>query len=264
MADSLNPAVAPDVLTEDRDGVRWLVLNRPATANAAEPVLMRALCEAIDAAAADPAVEAIVLRGEGRHFLAGGNLDWLSDIVAGTAPDAAGEIYRWFQGTTRRIVACPKPVIAAISGAAMTVGCEIALACDVRIVDRRAFFQQSWLELGLIAPLGGAKLLAQMVGLAKAKEILLECRRIDATEAVAIGLANEMVEDGDALIARAQERAKAMASRPARPFAAMKELIHAGLSQPLEDIWQAGVKAQGELLQGEDFRAAVRARRPAA
>lgn len=257
------PGSQPDVVTCDNDGVRSIILNRPESANGADPRLMRALCEAIDAAANDGAVRAIVLRGAGRHFLAGGNLDWLANVVSGADTDAAGEIYRWFQGATRRLIACPKPVVAAISGAAITVGCEIALACDVRVIDRRAFFQQSWLDLGLIAPLGGAKLLPHIVGLAKAKEILLECRKIEAEEALAIGLANEVVENAEDLAARAEERARAMAARPAVPFARMKELIHSALSQPLEDVWTAGVAAQGELLERDDHRRAVLARRPA-
>ena len=253
---------APDIVTQDREGVRTIILNRPGSANAAEPTLMRALCEAIDAATADPAVRAIVLTGEGKHFLAGGNLDWLVDVIDGRASDAAGEIYRWFQGTTRRLIACPKPVVAAINGAAITVGCEITLACDIRIIERRGFLQQSWLDLGLIAPLGGAKLLTPLVGLAKAKEILLECRKIGADEALAIGLANDVADGVDELREKAFERAKAMAARPAAPFARMKALLHAGLSSSLEDIWVEGVKAQGELLKGEDHIAAVRARRP--
>lgn len=256
-------AAAADVVTRDDDGVRWVILNRPQSANGADPALMKALCLALDEAIADPAVVAIVLRGEGRHFLAGGDLDWLSDIGAGTAPGAAEEIYSWFQGTTRRLIACPKPVVAAITGAAMTVGCEVALACDVRLIDRRAFFQQSWLELGLIAPLGGSKLLPQLVGMAKAKEILLECRRIDAEEALAIGLANAIAETADDLYGMAQQRAMAMAARPAEPFARMKRLLHDALSQSLEEAWKAGVAAQGELLEGDDFRSAVRAVRPA-
>ena len=254
---------APQIVTQDRDGVRTIILNRPDSANAAEPTLMRALCEAIDAATADPAVGAIVLTGEGKHFLAGGNLDWLVEVVANdAASDATAEIYRWFQGTTRRLIACPKPVVAAINGAAITVGCEIALACDMRIVEKRGFLQQSWLDIGLIAPLGGAKLLPQLVGMAKAKEILLDCRKIGADEALEIGLANEVAEGVEELRERAHQRARTMASRPAEPFARMKALLHAGISASLDDIWADGVKTQGNLLGGADFRAAVRARRP--
>lgn len=250
---------ASPVTISDEEGVRSIVLNRPATANAADPELMRALCKALDAATGDPSIVAIVLRGKGQHFLAGGDFDWLAAIAAGDESDAAGEIYRWFQGATRRLMACPKPVVAAVSGAAMTVGCELALACDVRILDRRAFFQQSWLDLGLIGPLGSAKLLPHLIGFAKAKEMMLECRKIDAEEALAIGLANEIV-DGDELVARAHARAKAMAARPAAAFARMKALLHDALSQPLEEVWQGGVAVQGKLLQGEGFRNAVAAR----
>lgn len=251
-------AHAPEVRSEIIDGVGWIILARPDASNAARPSMMRQLCEAIDAFTADPEVKALVFRGEGRHFLAGGDLVWLAEVVDGTATEAAEEIYRWFQGATRRVTACPKPTIAAISGAAFTVGCELALACDVRLVDPSSYFAQSWLDLGLISPLGGVMWLPRLVGVAKAREILLECRRIGADEAVAIGLANAKFESREELLAAAQDRALAMASRSPQAFARMKELITLGLFAPAEQVWEAGVKAQGELLNSEDFKAAVK------
>jgi len=257
-------AVGGEVRVAIVDGVGWISFNRPQASNAANPPMMRALCEAIDAFAEEPAVRALVIRGEGRHFLAGGDFGWLSEIVDGQAEDAADEIYRWFQGASRRLAACPKPTVAAISGGAFTVGAELALACDVRLMDRSAFFAESWLELALIAPLGGAMWLPRLVGLARAKEILLECKRIGAEEALEIGLANELLDTPEELFRRAQERAIAMAARPALAFARMKQLIHSGMCSSQEEAWQAGISAQAELLRGDDFRSAVRSRRATA
>jgi enoyl-CoA hydratase/carnithine racemase len=250
-----------EVLRNVVDGVGWIVFNRPSVSNAAYPPMMRAVCEAIDAFDADPSVRAIALRGMGRHFLAGGDFDWLVEIAEGRAGDAAEEIYRWFQGATRRLVTCAKPTVAAISGGAFTVGAELALACDVRLVDRSAYFSERWLDLGLIAPLGGAMWLPRIIGLGRAKEMLLECRQIGAEEAVAIGLASEMLETSDSLHRRAQERALAMSQRSPPAFARMKQLIHDGMDAAQEDGWQAGVAAQGDLLKSDEFRAAVQARR---
>lgn len=250
------------VLGEVDDGIGWLTLNRPGAANAANPEMMRALCTTFDALEADPAVKAIVLMGNGRHFLAGGDLDWLARIVADTDPAAAEDIYRWFQGAVKRVMACPKPVVAAVSGAALTVGCELALACDVRLAERNAFFQVGWIELGLIGPLGAGKLLPLTVGLGRAREMYLECRRVDAAEALEMGLVSAVCEDRDALRALARERALAMAARPQAAFARMKALLHDGLAQSLEQFWEAGMAAQAELLAGPAFRDAVLARRP--
>ncbi|MET0376108.1 MAG: enoyl-CoA hydratase/isomerase family protein, partial [Rhizorhabdus sp.] len=238
---STNPplaaASAAEVFTEIVDGIGWIVLNRPDAANAARPSMMRPLCEAIDAFTADPAVKALVFRGEGKHFVSGGCFEWLSQVADGSAEEATAEIYRWFQGTTRRIAACPKPTIAAVSGAAFTVGCEMALACDLCLVDRSAFFSESWLELGLISPLGAVAWLPRAVGPAKAREMLLECRRVGAEEAVAIGLANTLYETREELYAAAQERAAKMAARPAEAFARMKQLLALAATAPLDEVW---------------------------
>jgi len=258
----VDPNTSDTVLHEVDDGIGWLTFNRPAAANAANPEMMRALCTTFDCLAADPAVKAIVLRGNGRHFLAGGDLDWLARIVAGTDTTAAEEIYRWFQGAVKRVMACPKPVVAAVSGAALTVGCELALACDLRLAERNAFFQVGWIDLGLIGPLGAGKLLPQTIGLGRARELYLECRRVEAAEALQIGLISTICEDRDALHATARERGLAMAARPPAAFAGMKALLHDGLGQSLEQFWEAGMAAQAELLAGPAFREAVLARRP--
>jgi len=250
-----------EVLRDVTDGVGWIVFNRPSVSNAAYPPMMQAVCEAIDAFIDDSGVRAIALRGAGRHFLAGGDFDWLVEIAESGAEDAAQDIYRWFQGATRRLIACSKPTVAAISGGAFTVGAELALACDVRLVDRSAYFSESWLELALIAPLGGAMWLPRMVGLGRAKEMLLECRRVGAEEAVAIGLASEVLDTSEDLHRRAQDRALAMAQRSPVAFAHMKRLIHDGLDAQCEDGWLAGVAAQGDLLGSDAFRAEVQARR---
>ena len=251
-----------EILSWIEDGVGWLSLNRPSASNAVGPATMEAFCVALDRHVSDAAVQSIVVTGEGRHFLAGGDFEFLGEIAAAGRSEAFGPIYEWFQGATRRLHGCDKPTIAAVSGGAITVGCEIALACDVRLVDRTAFFQESWLELGLIPPLGGAMLLPRIVGLAIAKEMILEARRIEAEEAVRIGLANAVFEDVMALRKAAQARAKTMAARPAQAFRMAKELLHRGLESTMAAEWAAGVMAQSLLLGSDDFRAALAAKRP--
>jgi enoyl-CoA hydratase/carnithine racemase len=91
---------APEILTENRDSIGWITVNRAHASNAARPETMRALCEALDQLVPDPAVRAIVLTGSGRHFLAGGDFGFLQDIVDGKA-DPFQTVYRWFQGAAR-------------------------------------------------------------------------------------------------------------------------------------------------------------------
>lgn len=246
-----------EILIKIDDGVAWVSLNRPDTANAAYPALMKSFCEAIDSVVQDKNVDAIVLTGEGRNFLAGGDFNFLRQISEDGGSEVAGPIYHWFQGATRRLYNCPKPTVAAVSGGAITVGCEVALACDICLVDRTAFFQESWLDLGLIPPLGGSMLLPRIVGLGIAKQMILEARRLNADEALRFGLASGIYEDAASLRVAAQARAKAMAGRPAQAFRMAKELIHRGLESTISAEWSAGVMAQSILLGSDDFRQAL-------
>lgn len=246
-----------EILSWIDDGIGWVSINRPEAGNAARPSSMKALCDALDAHIESRDVMAIVITGEGRHFLAGGDFGFLEDIASGRNTEAGQQIYQWFQGAARRLFRCAKPTLAAIAGGAITVGCELTLMCDVRIADRTAFFHESWIELGLIPPLGGAVMLPHIVGLPLAKEMMLESRRIDADEALRYGLINELVDDPQIMRARAQERAKAMAARPAATFARAKELIHRGLESSMDDEWAAGVAAQTDLLGSDMFREAL-------
>jgi enoyl-CoA hydratase/carnithine racemase len=250
-----------DVKIEKVAGIGWVVLARPAVRNAARPQMMQEVCEALDALIADTTVRGIGITGEGPHFLAGGDFEFLDEIAGGSSMEAYASIYAYFQGVTRRLFRCPKPTAAAISGGAITVGCEIALACDLRIADDTAFFEESWLHMGLIPPLGGALLLPRYVGLTKAKEMVLEAKRMRADEALQSGLVNELVPVGQVRDA-AQKRLEAMSAFPATAFRLAKEALHRGLESSMESEWQANVMAQGILLGSEEFRQRVEQRRP--
>ncbi len=255
----MDRATNDEILSWTLDGVAWISLNRPARMNAATPGMMQRLCEVLEAAMGDDAVKALVLTGEGPHFLAGGDFGFLNDMVDSGGVGAGEVIYRWFQGAARLLFNCRKPTVAAISGGAITVGCELALGCDVRIVDQSAFFQESWLDVGLVPPLGGALLLPRMIGLGAAKEMILESRRVDAQEALRLGLVNAIVPQPAQLRESAQQRALALAGRPAAAFAKAKALLHAGLESSISDAWEAGVEAQADCLMSAEFRAAVAA-----
>lgn len=252
------------VTVELHNGIAILRFNRPEISNAASPAIMRCLCEKLDQVIEDPSVSALVLAHTGHHFVAGADFAFLDDMRTAAVPEIRDEIYRWFQGAAKRVHLCPKPVVAAIGGAAITVGFELAIAADFRIVTDRALFQQSWLKLGLIGPLGSTKLLPAMVGWQMAKDIMLRMRPVRGEEAVAIGLATELVEESQREI-RAIALAAELAALPPLAFRAMKEGMWQGLQSSFEDCWSTAVVNQAMLLGSEDFREgldAVREQRP--
>ena len=241
-----------DILVERRGELGWITINRPERRNAVRPQSLEEICQALDELTADASVRAIVLAGEGKHFSAGAEFSFLEDLQAMPAAQIKAQIYAHFQGAARRLYHCRKPTLALVNGAAITVGCELALACDVRLVTPTALFQESWVKLGLIPPLGGLFLLPRLVGLGRASEMCLNGRAVMAEEAVRIGLAGEIVE-ADQLTARGEALARELAALPPLAYAAAKEGLHRGLESSMENEWMANVSAQSVLLGSQDF-----------
>jgi enoyl-CoA hydratase/carnithine racemase len=255
-----------DVKIEVADGVGTLTMDRGDGRNALRPDSLREICEAIDRLTNDADVRVIVLAGAGKHFSAGADFAFLQKLTTMPAVEIRDQIYSAFQGAARRIWNCPKPTLAAINGAAITVGCELALACDFRIVAPDAIFQESWIKLGILPPLGGMLLLPHLIGLGRANEMILTGRAVAADEAVAIGLASRKVDSVDALMPAALSYAAELATLPSLAFRAAKEGVHRGLESSMAKEWETNLLAQSMLLGTEDFReglAAVTARRTA-
>ena len=251
------------IVIERQDGIAIVRFNRPEASNAVSPPIMQRLCAALDEVIGDAAVGGIVLGHAGRHFVAGADLDWLATLGDKAVPEIRDDIYQWFQGAAKRIHTCPKPVVAAIGGAAITVGFELAIAADFRVVTEKAHFQQSWIRLGLIGPLGSLKLLPAMVGWQMAKDIMLRSRAVKGEEAVRIGLATELVSEAERE-PRAIALARELANLPPLAFRAMKEGMWQGLQASFDDSWGAAVLNQAMLLRSDDFAeglAAVRENR---
>jgi enoyl-CoA hydratase/carnithine racemase len=241
-----------DLKVERVGAVGFVRINRAERRNAVRPQTLKEIGEAVDELVADEAVRAIVLAGEGKHFSAGAEFSFLEDLQTMPAPQIKSQIYTYFQGAARRLYHCPKPTVAVVNGAAVTVGCELALACDFRLVTPTAMFQESWIRLGLLPPLGGLFLLPRLVGLGKANEICLTGRAVGAEEALQIGLATELVQMED-LDARAAAFAGELAALPPLAYAAAKEGLHRGLESAMEHEWMANVSAQSVLLGTQDF-----------
>lgn len=165
-------------------------------------------------------------------------------------------VYENFQGATKTVKLCPKPTIAAVNGGAVGAGCELALACDFRIAADSAYFLESWVHLGVIAPLGGMFLLPQLVGLSKATEMLMLGTRVAADEAERIGLVNRTVP-GDQLMETVLELARQLAAGPPLALSVFKEGLRRGLESTLAAEWDFNVYAQAMLLNSEDFAESV-------
>lgn len=253
-----------NVLERDVDGVRVLTLNRPEALNALTLETMAELGERLERAADAAAIRVVVITGAGRAFSAGGDSAFLLELPGMSDAQIRDVVYGTFQRPIRAIRSMPKPVIAAVNGAAVGAGCELAVAADLRIASERARFGEVWTSIGCVPALGGMYLLPRIVGLTRATEMILTGEIIDADEALRIGLVNRVTPE-DSLLDDALAVAARLAHGPAHALAAAKAAINRGLGSNLEDELRATVTAQMACFRTPDFAEGVRAlaeRRP--
>jgi 2-(1,2-epoxy-1,2-dihydrophenyl)acetyl-CoA isomerase len=242
------------ILLDQSAGLLTITLNQPEILNALDLPQWHALARAFERARDDASIRALVITGAGRAFSAG------ADVRAMRERGAAEQIARLeLIGQAVQLLAeLPKPTIAAVNGVAAGISASLAFACDLAIAAEGASFAFSWIKLGLAADGGGSWLLARLVGPRRAKELIMTARRLSATEALAWGLVNEVVADGQAL-----ERALALAGELSAfsPHALRhdKALIEAAATSSLEAQLAAERQAQAECVESAEFRAAVAA-----
>jgi enoyl-CoA hydratase/carnithine racemase len=181
------------VRTEDRDRVRHVVLNRPDKRNAMNQALLSDLGAALREAGADSSVHCVVLRGDGPVFSAGVDLGELTGFAADDGRDPLRPFRNVFLAAANLCEEIPKPVIAQIHGACIGGALEVALGCDIRIMAAGSKVGLPEVKLGLIPDVGGCSRLPAIVGLGRAKELIMTGRTISAEEAERIGLANRVV-----------------------------------------------------------------------
>ena len=228
--------MSDDVVTVDRrdDGVA-LVTLRNGKVNALSTAVLRRLLEIAAELTADPP-GAVVVTGSDRIFAAG------ADISEFGGPERAGEVGGLFHDALAAVAAIPRVTIAAIAGPALGGGCELALACDFRVVSETAKLGQPEILLGIIPGGGGTQRLARLVGPARAKDLVLSGRQVRAEEARTIGLVDEVVAPG-ATLERALELAATFARGPLAAQALAKRAIDEGLDVALA----AGLRLEQEL-----------------
>jgi len=215
------------VIVTKAEGIGWLRFNRPPV-NALNTEVVLEIEKAFDWFASQDDVLVIVLTGEGKAFVAGADIPEMSGFTPLQARVFAQNGHR----ALAKMATIEKPVIAAINGFALGGGCELALACDIRIMSEAAKIGQPEVGLGLIPGFGGTQRLARLVGPGIAKELIFTADAVDAAEALRIGLVNKVVP-GDKLIATATEMAKKIAAKGPSAVRLAKSCINRGLDTDL-------------------------------
>lgn len=224
--------------------------------NLVSRAVLRALDDCVAALAAEPGLRAAVVAGAGeRAFSAGADIKEFPDFIATEPPS---EAVRPGQRAFDRLAALPVPTIAAIEGAALGGGCELALACDLRVAGETARLGFPETGLGLFPCYGGTQRLPRLVGMAVAKELIFTGRHVEADEALRLGLVNRVVPAGQALAA-AVALAEGLASRAGRALAAAKRAIDAAGRLPLEEGLRLEAELAGALFHTEDVREGIAA-----
>ena len=238
-----------------RDGaVLTLTLNRPDVLNALNRDLHRGILAALEQAAADAGVRAVVITGAGRGFCVGQDLQ---DFSSG-AGDVAQSLRDTYHRNVLAIRALEKPVIASVNGPAAGAGLSLALACDVRIAAASASFVPAFIKIGLVPDSGGTWLVRRLLGTARAFEWLTTGRRLGPDEARDWGLVSEVVPD-DELAARTAELAALYAAMPTRAVWETKRLLDAAETSTFEEQLELEAETQAKMTATPDFREGVAA-----
>ncbi|MBI3975405.1 MAG: enoyl-CoA hydratase/isomerase family protein [Armatimonadetes bacterium] len=209
------------VLTEEGEGVLTLTLNRPDVLNAVNDQLSLELGEALKYAERERGVRCVVLTGAGRGFCSGQDLRDRAGVGVEPPISYADALRRRYNPIIQRLAGLEKPVIAAVNGVAAGAGCNLALACDLRIASDRASFIEVFARVGLIPDSGGTYFLPRLLGLGMAFELAYLAEPVEAQEALRVGLVNRVVPHEE-LMPTTQELARRLAGGPTKGYALIK------------------------------------------
>ena len=244
-------------------GIARLVLDRPDQRNALDMELARALREALDDAAADDEVRAVVLAANGPVFSVGGDIKLMHQAGAADRPELLEKLVNHFHAGIASIATMPKPVVAAVRGAAGGGGLSLALACDLVVVDEKCKLSLAFTGIGLSPDGGSTHHLPRLIGPLRAAELAYLNPTIDGAQALAWGLANRAVP-ADKVDAEALALVEKLASGATRAFARTKELLRARgtLAESLANEAQSIAQLSGEADAGEGIEAFIEKRAP--
>lgn len=256
------PETYPDLLLAQDGPVVTITLNRPERLNAFTGAMQLGLARLCHEIEEDGSVRAVILTGAGRGFCAGGDVKGMfeSRVQGSGGPPIIHSrplLQPWGE-ITLAIRNLSKPVIAAVNGAAAGAGCDLALACDIRLASESARFGETFVKIGLVPDQGGMYLLPRLVGLERACELIFTGEVIDAQEALRIGLVSRVVS-ADALLETARELALRISQNAPLAVRLAKRGIYAAQESTLRDALDFVASAQLRLQQTTDHKEGVRA-----
>jgi enoyl-CoA hydratase len=242
-----------NLILEKEDELAIVKINRPPV-NALNSEVVTEIHQMFDELEKDDQVKVIILTGEGKAFVAGADISEMVDF----GPEGGAEFSKKGQAAFDKIENTPKPVIAAINGFALGGGCEIAMACDIRIAVEGAKLGQPEVNLGVIPGFAGTQRLPRLVGKGKAKELIFTGNMITAEEAEQIGLVNQVLT-AEELMNTAKEMAKTIASKGPAAVRAAKFAINEGVNYELSKGLEIENEAFSKLFETEDQKEGMKA-----
>lgn len=248
------------ITLQQERGIATLTLNRPAALNALTAAMVGEMIHALDGLRDGQAARVLLITGAGRAFCSG------ADLSGGFPEDAGAVLESHFNPFIERLMALPVPVVCAVNGPAAGAGCSVALAADIAIAARSAYFLQAFVNIGLVPDMGSTWLLPRLAGRARAQAMMMLGERIAAEQAEQWGLVYKVVDD-EALARESQALATKLANGPTRAYALTRQALRASLECSLTESLR--IERYNQLVAGrtEDFAegvAAFQARRPPA
>ena len=239
--------------THAERAVTTITLNRPDKLNAFAGTMREDLLRALRACAGDAACRAVVITGAGRAFCAGGDIEFMSGLQARGDVDGFRKLLDAGRDIVSQIATMPKPVIASINGVAAGAGCNLALACDIRIAADTAKLGETFVKIGIHPDWGGTWFLPRLVGRSRAIEILMSGRMVGAEEAKAIGMVDRVVPASD-LANETMALARTLASGPPIAIGDIKRAVDASLANDLESQIELETSHQLRAFSSHDAR----------
>jgi 2-(1,2-epoxy-1,2-dihydrophenyl)acetyl-CoA isomerase len=246
------------IKADTRDGYLELTLNRPELLNPLDQQSAAELCDALEGVGEREDVRAVLLRGEGRAFCAGGNVKQMEQSLDGNPAEFFDAPLAKIHEAARWLTELPRPVVCAVQGFASGAGFNLALCCDLILCSPETRFNQAFVRIGLVPDTGGFFNLPRRVGTTRAMEMFLLGDFVDAEQALAFGIVNRVVP-ADRLVGEARELARRLAAGPTTAYAEIKRLLLQSTGASLSETLDAERQAQLRVAESRDFKEGVRA-----
>jgi len=251
-----------NIIYEKQNEIGLITFNRPKSLNAISSELISDLVDVFDKMESDKDIAAVILTGNKKAFAAGADIKEVSEL---NTPVKAHKFVQYMQNAYDKIERFPKPVIAAVGGLALGGGCEMCMACDIRIAAENAIFGQPEIKIGVIPGAGGTQRLPRLIGVGRAKEMLYSGDPVDAAEAYRIGLVNKVVPT-DSLIDEARKMATKFCKQPGYVLEITKLVVNDGINMDLRTANAYEARCFEQLFatydQQEGMKAFIEKRKP--